>query len=851
MIRRIVFPALAVAACGAYADPLLWWRFDGRYDSSNQTVTNMANAAAVDGTATNTEGEDSAMNGKVCSVGKWGSGAFGALGSDTNAFPVQCEAFPAGTKLYGGLGSGAVFSNAVKTLAWSGDETIGKCGVVSIQKEYVTRVLDLHTFTYEVFFKMPAEAASGADLIFPLVETAQDNRPSGVQGLKLGIKRESGSLYPYFRCASVDGDTEAYRIALESVGQTPVEPGRWHHLALVVDGDTKHAAWFVLDYNVVATNRMTYRGVSGAMKRYDVNTGHRYVYYNAGSAKIPLTVGADIYQTSSECAKSFMGEIAEFRVSDEALGQARLLRPMPAATVDEDTLAFLPMSDGAWFGNPFTAGSYGRYAGILDASPSAVIVPKWNPRSSRQDLEYPAPSGDSPGDVVRGFCMDPNTSADGMSTRLFRTLVNGSAWHGNSIHLHESASGAYYCMPSNSFTVEWFFKTAPWEAGNNGDGVDSYVMLYGNWCKIMIMKSTGVLKTRLVGTDKDAMAPDGYADWDVTGRRVDDGEWHHYALTYDRDAGKFEVYLDYRRVRSSADKATNGRTYSQVPLKEKADTLSFGGMGSGAQTFNGWLDDLRVTRRVLKPHEFVSAHGLVSDVDCMYARFEGDLSSGQDPAVAPDGVSFASKPFKGLSIGIDQDGDGVADVDSAMAVDLGGGNVVYPRNSTLERGDFTAEFFAKISSLGGNAVLLRLGEESELGDGVMSWALFRPGGTSKFLRFAANLSATGAWSGVQRKDIDVSADVVVADGKWHHWAVTADEDEAAGTTTFTLYRDYEACGDPVVFEGGIPAVPEKGTSLSFGLEVYGLYDEMRIRRGVHPPSTFMRQVRRNFMLIVR
>ena len=130
--------------------------------------------------------------------------------------------------------------------------------------------------------------------------------------------------------------------------------------------------------------------------------------------------------------------------------------------------------------------------------------------------------------------------------------------------------------------------------------------------------------------------------------------------------------------------------------------------------FSGKLDDFRITKRALKADEFLTSRTLVSADAALFAHFDGDLSTGQDAVLAPEGVGGtlgggSAPTYANVKRKIDLDGDGNADYVSTKALCLDGGSVVYPRNSLLECRDFTVEWFAKYESLADVSMVLRLG----------------------------------------------------------------------------------------------------------------------------------------------
>lgn len=810
-VRSTVFLAVAVFAIGANAETLLWYRFN---ESDGATIVNKANPGTMDGT----------MKSII-----WGNGV-DAQGNDSTKFPKRGDAFPEGTGIIDPV-SGATYSGQVKSLSFTGDQS--KAGMILLTRDSAASLLDLKSFTCEVFFKIPAAAASRTPALFPLLNFGEDQS----QGWKFGFFRSSGTkLSPWFR-----GTTKTSTGAKGSVVTVNAANGNkdnytydtWHHLALVVDGagdGSTATAKLILDYTEVQT--------------LDISSYYGF-YFNLSGSPFPLTIGADMYRNRTDANKreTFMGDIAEFRISNTALAADQLLRPLPTGPVDADTLVYLPMGDCDWFGSPSKSNYKNIYHGILNAAPTATYTPYWFLNSSA--IPYPAVSSYAAGGMLRDGYLSTETFADVKSMNFSRALgtteKEGDQYFGHVVRIPYEGKG----LADDSFTLEWFFKTDGQVP--SGNEINSYTFLNNTFGKIMINQANGKLLTRLT---KPSGNPN-YEDFNST-NRVDDAQWHHYALVYDKSQGAFAVYLDYRLIAS--------KTYSLTT--ETGAAFCFGGEGRYKQAFSGWLDDFRITKRALKASEFLTTRQIVSADAALFAHFEGDLSTGQDAVYAPAGeggtLGGGTAPtFVDVNRVIDLDGDGKADYTSTKALRLDGGSVVYPHNSLLECRDFTVEWFARYETLAKDAMLLRFGMESDTGVGSVSWALFAPSGN---LQIGANLSSDGSWKSIARDDISFGTreTIGLTDNKWHHWALTAETNPNAtsANTTFRLYKDYKPVGNTLVFDknGGILALPSTGTTLSIGTggnSLKGDIDELRFRPGVQPVSSFMHKVPGGLVLTLR
>ncbi len=814
LARAAMFTAairmLCLAAC---ADTLLWYRFDG----DGATIENKAAPGTMDGT--------------LKSINTWGS--LGGLGDTAEKFPTRGDAFPDGTRLIDPA-TDAIPSGTVTSLSFTGDPS--NSGTVRLLKaDTTTAFKEMTSFTCEAFFKLPGDSAAiearrAKDILFPLVDWGS---PDGNgYGWFFGLRKDSSGtgFYPFFRSKHHNGSSAAQT---DCQDKTYLNDDKWHHLAVVVTADTSAntaTVKLVLDYTTLATTKSL--------------TDFRGFHYN-NTGNFPFLVGADLWRSSNGAQNCcFMGEIAEVRVSNTALTADKLLRPLPAGPVDADTLVYLPMGDCDWFGSPNTASYKNIYHGVLNAAPTAAYTPYWYLNSSA--IPYPAVSSYAAGGMMRDGYLSTETFADVKSMNFSRALGTtaneGDQYFGHVVRIpYENAH-----LADGSFTMECFFKTDGQVPSDNA--INSYTLLNNSFAKIMINQANGKLLTRLV---KPSGNPN-YEDFNST-NRVDDAQWHHYALVYDKSQGAFAVYLDYRLITS--------KTYSLTT--ETGTVFCFGGEGRYKQAFSGQLDDFRITKRALKANEFLTTRSLVSG-DALFAHFEGDYSTGQDAALASAGeggtLGGGSEPtFVDTNRRVDLDGDGKADYTSTKALSLDGGSVVWPHNSLLEKRDFTVEWFAKYNSLAKTSMLLRLGMESATGTGEICWALYSAVTASDVLNMSANVSGDGAWSGINRVDKQFKDLGTVADGKWHHWALVAQTNPNAtpANTTFKLYRDYEKIGEQVFKkdgEGGILALPSTGTTLSIGTGGNGLkgtIDELRVTPSVLAPENFMRRLPSGLTLSLR
>jgi hypothetical protein len=110
----------------------------------------------------------------------------------------------------------------------------------------------------------------------------------------------------------------------------------------------------------------------------------------------------------------------------------------------------------------------------------------------------------------------------------------------------------------------------------------------------------------------------------TSGVRVDDGQWHHFAVTVDATAGVAILYLDGVEV----DRQSGIRA-AQIP---NADAYIGSDPSDSTRLFLGGIDDLRFYNRSLGASEVLS---LYQSVPVLYVRMSGsDTNSGRTPGRA-------------------------------------------------------------------------------------------------------------------------------------------------------------------------------------------------------------------------
>lgn len=244
------------------------------------------------------------------------------------------------------------------------------------------------------------------------------------------------------------------------------------------------------------------------------------------------------------------------------------------------------------------------------------------------------------------------------------------------------------------------------------------------------------------------------------------------------------------------------------------------------------------TARALTPQDFLSGQA-VTDADyAAWIDFEHDTCVKPYPDVTPDGQVAASDggaapsrtkrtPGKFLLAA-----DGTPERANTRSLELNGGTVTYGRNLMIEGlADQTVEFFLRGTASDAGAGILRLADET----GTTVWAVETAANGAVCVRVGAT---------------EQTFAVPLADGTWHHWALTfvAADDSSA---TVTLWRDGAMVG---TFAADSPgrAVTSSALVVGGGSAAFtGHIDEIRITPRVLDAGAFLRRSRTGLAFVIR
>ncbi len=324
-----------------------------------------------------------------------------------------------------------------------------------------------------------------------------------------------------------------------------VEDGQWHHLAFTY-AHTNKALKLYVDYTLA---------VSG--------TSYSNLVYDARELRIGQGAGG----------RAFDGWIDEVRITDD------VLLPDQFMTVTETTSTrgywmFEDDSDGAVSGTLTNA----FYAPLLYGTAGTVYGATGKPTFS-SDVPHHGLSRllDGLGGPIihynKGSLLFVNAGLPG----------NVNSQSGGVV----TVSGARACSQMTNFTAEAFVKVNRHVAFPQIIGKTRS----GGLAWSLALNSSGNLRARF-----DTQIPpgtDGNNQSFETSAKIEDGAWHHVALTYDYPTRTVRIYKDYVKVLESV---------TANPLWVDAGNSQ---IGAGDMAFDGWIDEVRLTDRVLEPTAFL------------------------------------------------------------------------------------------------------------------------------------------------------------------------------------------------------------------------------------------------------
>ena len=603
--------------------------------------------------------------------------------------------------------------------------------------------------------------------------------------------------------------------------------GNWHHVAFTYDGTT---AKLYVDYVLKASKAWSYP-----------------IDYNADNAGKLSICGFD-----KQTYGHWNGFIDEVRISDVALDPSQFLRPgglvssalaeKIAAVTDEDTALYLPFDAvEAAVTDPFFGGVGAPFVFNALNMSNAPIVKATFPTSGM----LPTTSAATVSNLVHSGIFATDSAANvGCWNFASNTVL-----YGRSIHMtvnDYSASDRSHSITAGDFTMEFLLNI------HNKPSSLRYLAreqaAAGGTAWTLYFSGSG---DRLCFSVNN-----GSAAKSIYSGALVYGEWHHVACVVNRAARTAALYVDgeLQGMEEGYD--------ILFPAGDVAACLNICGGGYGSAETDHFhdlsVDELRITRRVLAPQEFLTAgvNGTTAlEPTRAWVGFENDLTVEPRPNEIPAGSASASTIYSGVIPGIKIiDGNGaVLRSSNTASMRFSGANekTMFGRNILLEREmeSQTVEFFMKAPKDSARewAYMLRAYSaplancQSSASDSasIMNWTIGYGGATVANPTFRSGEVYVGAVtadfpsSSVTRNFNDIEGeDAKLDDGRWHHVAVTFEPNDTTNTLV-TFYKDYKRCGTPKNINGRMKQIVGVSEScLGMGCNFTGWIDEVRISKGV-------------------
>ena len=620
-----------------------------------------------------------------------------------------------------------------------------------------------------------------------------------------------------------------YTSGIGGKGKSKVNDGAWHHVAFTYDGSKVR---IYVDYDIDKKNS---DGTDRALDK----TGTIPTYSDNAT-----WVGGYAYGSANDGGRKFPGVIDEIRVSNATLTTDQFLRMQRLDADDADVarVSFEPDEYG------FRQNDYMNLSDNLGPNRNLAVFRRV---SGADESIYDA---ETKAGAVVAAGMYSDLRPENVASYYQTTNAAGKA---NYIHIpYVSQKIRGDDGAAASYPIETFFKTRGRVSG--GESYRQVIFKFGGnpWINVLFDAKTS--RRLLFVYHLDGTTADHYTVSEAS--NLDDGKWHHVACVVDGTAQTNNIcfYLDYR-----LDKAFTGT----LPNVGTGNSLFFGAKeNGGGQFFDGWLDDIRVTRRALAPAEFLTTHPVGSGDASLLALFENNygFTCAGNATFSVTGVGEARTG--GVAPEFVQDSRGTLLLDGTNGTErtrnhysafFNKSRVVFPESDLYEAESFTVEFWAKFTcimdangavaadsaSLDQHAPILRLVRSDSPSN--YDWYLFRMSNNAKAIQIAMQ----GNYRSWTLPDI-------VVDGKWHHYALTmspnADDDTKTSLQFFLDYVPhsmltvntripYRFAGHKLMVGEGSYAEP----NLQFKM------DALRFSKGVLDPSQFIGREGNPFIMIVR
>ena len=838
-IKSVLAAVSLMAVCTASARTVAWYHFNEGASGTKPTGGQPVILNAVD--------PDSLAGKPYVATGKAATSATGDnLPAYTNDMPSCVSWYDPVTGARGGDN---------RSLFLKTNNRKGSYGASTVLIDD-DEALHCENITVEMMIKASPEAAAqyaSGDWLHALSMVSDVTNNKRAWGIMI---RGAGEMFCYFdnykdSSMSINGynGNPYFYSTWVSSGIPKITDGKWHHVAMTYDGET---ARLYVDYTLRGS--CAYAGP---------------IAYNDDCNGI-LSIGPNYGNSYG----GWDGFIDEVRISDEALPPEKFLQVGGLANnaSDQDTAIYLPFnsfetSSDTFFGaiqngNPILHNSAcSTNAGLMTLTLSTItagILPRLDTGASAVVSN----------ELHAGIFATSTIADEGCWTYTNNPANPGKARY---IMIDDfSKNNNTHLISSGDFTAELYLKIP-----------QTPTTVTRILCENSGSKTTGTLDFRVEGSGLKCtiVSQEGLEAYDsgatsaaasiTLSTPIDNivgGAWHHVALVVDRTHQTVTLYLDRNPVATQSNfvLASSVSTYAEG---YKALKIGDGWGGNNTMGFqNMSIDEFRITRRALAPQEFLMAGAPVDSTAFETTRawigFEGDLSVAPSEASIPEGSSTASTvamTYSSVVPGIRMlDGCGnvirAANTSSMCFSGATSGSsserLFFERNILLEKDmkSMTVEFFmkgTKNEAIGWTTILRMYGNDNG-SDGQPYRRLWSVG----YSNAAGNIYVIKDINGASQASFYPDNTVSLADGKWHHIAITFAPD-GNGNTLCNVYKDYQQLGSEHTFSGELECGDYGTSSMAAGSRYNGYLDEVRISKGVLSVDQMMHVIKRGTSISVR
>ena len=856
MKKLMVSMAVLAMSIAANAKVLAWYRFEenpsGTISTGDMVFTNSVDASKYPAYA------------RVCTAN--GNNKFNPANptvlttANTERMPQYTNAFPANVSVYDPVTLEEYANNTAIDTRNLRDTNENPSGLVLIDDHEDLRK---KSFTLEFFMRCNDDTKGWRTFV---VRTAPQYSTSEAFRLRGQLYPESGAMYVTgtFTSFTTDGETgekilHQYQLNASS-SDAIVDDNLWHHMAITVDNETKEVNIYI-DY-VKRSGQLTYtETIDGEKVDKKTSVFEGEIHYDEG---YPFTFGGD-----PQCSYfNSNTQFDEIRFSDRALEPSEFLNygfnRIPNeknSFVDENTMFFFDFSDPS---GSVTAGE-GVMKNLETVNPM-LVNKATNPLYRKIDAELythtqaenyavPVNSDDTPNAGSRFGILGTGTSENVSSCHI---TTNGlECTDGKKIVIPQSVTRDE--LFSGSLTIESYVKIPKkddqWGFNNQLPSLAHLIAMNntftismggkpGAWNYGYMVVTFG--KTTLRNNGEFASQPT------YTKKSYADGNWHHLAFVYDKEADEVRFYVD-GEMRLSGEGPFTFDEMNRSYLK----TLVIGDSYWDNHFTTGLhIDDVRISRAALRPYEFLTTIPSENAKDAASASFENDFTmepytvffgdEGTPGVFTADGTlpsCVKARPSMVLTRG--KKGAEITDANT-YSVRINGGKVVYPGRALMcDSSDFTVQFFMKAEETVANAGIARINRNSKTDvSSDVTWAL-------SFADDNGNL--------VLKVDTDKAANqtrvfnTAVNENGWCHIAMQFMTEN--GNSIVKLYKDHELV-DTWTLDGTIATRPlDMNFMLGAGEDVTapfnGWIDEFTVTPGFVPASEFVYAVQKGLIILVK